>query len=172
MDVVKRAIEDAGGQIQIWTEKGRGTRFTITLPKRVTTQILPGYLLRLRGQLFVVPLERVRETFRITGEEITSVAGRGQCLMRHGDVLPLLGLADALGLDPREDGSRLTVVTLDSRRRRVAVEVDQVVGVQKVVIRDIIGLPSTNALLAGGALMGDGSVALILNVDALIGEGT
>ena len=171
MDVVKRAIEDAGGQIQIWTEKGRGTRFTITLPKRVTTQILPGYLLRLRGQLFVVPLERVRETFRITGEEITSVAGRGQCLMRHGDVLPLLGLADALGLDAREDHSRRTVVTLDSRRRRVAVEVDQVVGVQKVVIRDIIGLPTTNALLAGGALMGDGSVALILNVDALIGEG-
>ncbi len=171
MDVVKRAIEDAGGQIQIWTEKGKGTRFTITLPKRVTTQILPGYLLRLRGQLFVVPLDRVRETFRITGEEITSIAGRGQCLMRHGDVLPLLGLADALGLESREDHSRRTVVTLDSRRRRVAVEVDQVVGVQKVVIRDIVGLPTTNALLSGGALMGDGGVALILNVDALIGEG-
>ena len=171
MDVVKRAIEDAGGSIQIWTEKGVGTRFTISLPKRVTTQILPGYLIRLRGQLFVVPLDRVRETFRITGQEITSIAGRGECLMRHGDVLPLLGLSDALGLESREPSSRRTVVTLDASRRRVAVEVDQVVGVQKVVIRDIVGLPTTNALLAGGALMGDGGVALILNVDALIGEG-
>ena len=167
MDVVKRAIEDAGGTIQVTTVRGKGSKFVLTLPKRVTTQILPGYLMRLRGQLFVVPLDRVRETFRILPEEISTMGNRGRCLMRHGEVLPLLALADALDLPAMASGHRSTAVTLESKRRLLAVEVDQVVGVQKVVVRSIHGLPTTNRLLGGGALMGDGSVALILNVDAL-----
>ena len=167
MDVVKRAIEDAGGTIQVSTVRGKGSKFVLSLPKRVTTQILPGYLMRLRGQLFVVPLDRVRETFRILPEEISTMANRGRCLMRHGEVLPLLALADALELPAMASVHRATAVTLESKHRLLAVEVDQVVGVQKVVVRSINGLPTTNRLLGGGALMGDGSVALILNVDAL-----
>ncbi len=167
MDVVKRAIEEAGGTIQVSTVRGKGSRFILTLPKRVTTQILPGYLMRLRGQLFVVPLDRVRETFRIADDEISTMGNRGRCLMRHGEVLPLLSLADALDLKSMASVARATAVTLEAKGRRLAIEVDQVVGVQKVVVRSIRGLPATNRLLGGGALMGDGSVALILNVDAL-----
>jgi two-component system chemotaxis sensor kinase CheA len=147
--------------------RGKGSRFVLTLPKRVTTQILPGYLMRLRGQLFVVPLDRVRETFRIADDEISTMGNRGRCLMRHGEVLPLLSLADALDLKSMASVARATAVTLEAKGRRLAIEVDQGVGVQKVVVRSIRGLPATNRLLGGGALMGDGSVALILNVDAL-----
>jgi two-component system chemotaxis sensor kinase CheA len=168
MDVVKRAIDDAGGTIQVHTVRGKGSSFVLTLPKRVTTQILPGYLMRLRDQLFVVPLERVRETFRIDTEEVSSMGSHGRCLMRHGEILRFLALADALDLSPMDSVLRATAVTLESKGKRLAIEVDQVIGVQKVVVCSIRGLPATNRLLGGGALMGDGSVAMILNVDALV----
>ena len=168
MDVVKRAIEEAGGTIQVSTVRGKGSSFVLTLPKRVTTQILPGYLMRLHGQLFVVPLDRVRETFCIGAGEVSSLGNRGRCLMRHGEILHLLSLADALELPAMDPGQRVTAVTLETKGKRLAIEVDQVVGVQKVVVRSINGLPTTNRLLGGGALMGDGSVALILNVEALV----
>ena len=170
MDVVKRSIEDAGGTIQISTSPGQGSSFVLTLPKRVTTQILPGYLVRLAGHLYVLPLDRVRETFRLREDEITSVAGRGRCLVRHGEVVPLVTLADVLALWRPEPPKRATVVTVECRRRRLAVVVDEVIGVQKVVIRRIQGLPAETPLIAGGTLMGDGSVALILDPDHLRGD--
>lgn len=171
MDVVKRSIEQAGGVIQITTRKGLGTRFQITLPKRVTTQILPGYLFRLHDQLFVVPLDRVRETFRVLDADVTTIAGCGRCILRRGEVLPLVSLADVLGMPELPPSRRATAIAIEAGHRRMAIEVDQVVGVQKVVIREITGLPVDNDLLAGGALMGDGSVALILDAEALVGHG-
>jgi two-component system chemotaxis sensor kinase CheA len=170
MDVVKRSIEEAGGAIQVVTVRGQGVKITITLPKRVTTQIMPGYLVRLGGQLYVVPLDRVRETFRVQPADVTVVAGRGHCILRHDEVLPLIALAHALDTDSTVDAPRRTAITVESKGRRLALEVDQVVGAQKIVIREIAGLP-TNELLAGGALMGDGSIALILDIDVLAARG-
>ena len=171
MDVVKRAIEQAGGTIHITTRKGLGTRFQIALPKRVTTQILPGYLFRLRNQLFVVPLDRVRETFRVQDADVTTIAAEGRCIVRRGEVLPLVSLATVLGIGGWSSSGRTTAIAIEARNRRLAIEVDQVVGVQKVVIREIAGMPLACELIAGGALMGDGSVALILDADVLVGNG-
>lgn len=170
MDVVKRSIEQAGGTILITTRRGLGTRFQITLPKRVTTQILPGYLFRLHGQLFVVPLDRVRETFRVLGTDVTTVAGRGRCILRRGEILPLVSLSEVLGMPEVPSTSRTTAIAIEAGQQRIAIEVDHVVGVQKVVIREITGLPVDSDLLAGGALMGDGGIALILDAEVLVGH--
>ena len=168
MDVVKRAIEDAGGLITITTQAGNGSKFAITLPKRVTTRIMPGYLVRLCDRIFAIPLDKVRETFAFQADDLTTVNGRGRCILRHDEVLPILSLADATGFPYAQVCERRILVTVESRGRRVAVEVDGVAGVQKVVVRDILGLPIPLQLVSGGALMGDGSVALVLDAESLV----
>lgn len=169
MDVVKRAIDEAGGTIQIQTTPGQGARFTITLPKRVTTQIIPGYLVRAAGQPFVIPLDRVQETFKAVPADCGTMPGRGRFLTRHGKVLPLADLGVLLGKEEPDWPERgRPVVAVESRHRRLALAVEAVLGVQKVVIRPLTGLGSGAELFAGGALMGDGAVALILEIEQLL----
>lgn len=166
MDVVKRAVEEAGGAIGVTTQKGEGSRFHIKLPKGVTTQIMPGYLLRSCGRVYVLPLDRIHETFLARPDDINTITGKGRCLTRHGVILPVLSLATILeGQDPPWPAKGATMVTVMANRRKLALVVDGVLGVQKVVIRPMTGLPAGADMIAGGALLGDGTVALILNLD-------
>jgi len=168
MDVVKRSIEEAGGSISVHTESGKGSRFELRLPKGVTTQIMPGYLVRVLDNSYVLPLDRIQETFSIDNDAITRFSGMGECIIRHGKTLPLACLRRVLFKQPsRNDAKGAVVVSVTSNRRTVALLVDSVIGVQKVVVRSLEGLPSDCPIISGGALMGDGSVALILNADGL-----
>jgi two-component system chemotaxis sensor kinase CheA len=173
MDVVKRMIDEAGGTIQITTKANQGTEFRLTLPKGVTTQIVAAFLVRAGDSLVALPLERVRETFLRRGSTINNVLGGdqgvtgGQLLVRHDEALTLLTLTDILGIPTSVENG--TIVTIDSNNRRLALAVSEVVGVRKIVVRPLDGLPSANGLYLGGAMMGDGAVALIINPDALTG---
>ena len=173
MDVVKRMIDEAGGTIQITTKTNQGTEFRLTLPKGVTTQIVAAFLVRAGDSLVALPLERVRETFLRRGTTINNVLGGdqgvtgGQLLVRHDEALTLLNLTDVLGIPTSNENG--TIVTIDSNNRRLALAVSEVVGVRKIVVRPLDGLPTTNGLYLGGAMMGDGAVALIINPDALMG---
>jgi len=169
MDVVKRAIDDAGGQVSVKTEAGKGSRFQLRLPKGVTTQIMPGYMIRAGGRAMVLPLDRVVETFRVRREELTSMVGGTRCIQRRGEIMPVLHLAGELGLGEGEWGARgLPLVIVTANRRHVALAVDAVLGVQKVVVRQVAGLPAGAEVFTGGALLGDGTVALVLGVDLLV----
>ncbi|MBN8524336.1 MAG: chemotaxis protein CheA [Planctomycetes bacterium] len=168
MDVVKRALEDAGGSISVTTEAGKGSAFRIKLPRGVTTQIVGGYLVRAGGSDFVLPLDRVRETFRCRPEERQAMVGKGQCIMRRDQVLPLGELSALLADRPSVWPPRgLPVIIVESRRRRIALAVEAVLGVQKVVIRRLSGLPPGAPMLSGAALLGDGHLALVLDLDQL-----
>ncbi len=169
MDVVKGMVEEAGGNIQVNSTPGWGTRFEINVPKSVTTQIVPGFLVEAAGQRFVFPMLKVLETARINRNIVHTVAGRGRCIEHHGRVLTLFRIHDVLGLTGPEPPLRdfELVVILASRQGELALVVDNVLGVQKVVLRRIQGLPCMSEAVAGGALMGDTSVALILDVDKL-----
>jgi two-component system chemotaxis sensor kinase CheA len=175
MDVVKQNIVEAGGSIGVTTMDGQGARFTIRLPKAVTTQIIPGYLVRSEGQTYVLPMDRVQETTRIHREEISFIPQRGWCLRRRGSVVPVFNLANMLNAMATTDvvvnGNEQVAIALESRGTDVALVVDQVLGVQKVVLRRIDGLPLGHTLVTGGALLGDGSVSLIIDVDGIIGSG-
>jgi two-component system chemotaxis sensor kinase CheA len=168
MDVVKRAIEEAGGTINVSTQTGKGSSFRIKMPKGVTTQIVGGYLVRAGGSTYVLPLERVRETFRARPDERQSLAGAGRCIMRRGQVLPLQELGDILASRAETWPARgLPIVVVEARRRHLALAVEGVIGVQKVVIRRLAGLPAGAPMLSGAALLGDGHLALVLDLDQL-----
>ena len=129
--------------------------------------------MRAGDSLVALPLERVRETFLRRGTTINNVLGGdqgvtgGQLLVRHDEALTLLTLTDILGIPTSVENG--TIVTIDSNNRRLALAVSEVVGVRKIVVRPLDGLPSANGLYLGGAMMGDGAVALIINPDALMG---
>ena len=171
MDVVKRMIDEAGGTIQISTKDGEGTEFRLTLPKGVTTQIVPAFLVRVGKNLIALPLERVRETFLKRGAGINTLPGlyrqdAGQFLQRHDETMPLLSLATLLDLPGSDDDQ--TIVSVDRLGGRIALLVSEVIGVRKIVVRPLNGLPLADSLYLGGAMMGDGAVALIVNPDALL----
>lgn len=172
MDVVKRMIEEAGGKISVSSESGKGSVFEIVLPKSVTTQIMQGFLVEALGQCFVLPMNKIHETSRMDEAEITTLPGEDRCVNRHGKILPLLSLSEALSTngacknEPAED----IIVTVARRNGQFGMSVDAVLGVQKVVFREINGLDSESDAIVGGALMGDGKVSLILDLDKLYDE--
>jgi two-component system chemotaxis sensor kinase CheA len=174
MDVVKRMVEEAGGTIHVSTRAGQGSRFEVAVPKTVTTQIVSGFLVESGHQRFVFPMTKVLETTRLDNGNILTVASQGRCFKHHDRVIPLVSMDRLLELKRRDRPEKdfELVVTLAARQGNFGVAVDQVVGVQQVVLRHIRGLVCNSESIAGGALMGDGTVALIIDVDRMHNEFT
>lgn len=172
MDVVKRTIEEAGGEIAVTSEAGKGSVFTLTLPKSVTTQIIQGFLVESDGHPYVLPMDKVLQTESLEMHMVTEVAETDRYVRRDGKMIPLLSLSSCLGLPPRNgnDRSEDILVSVSSQHGDFALSVDAVLGVQKIVFREINGLDIASEAIAGGALRGDGTVALILDVDKIAQE--
>ena len=170
MDVVKRNIDAANGKVSIETEAGQGTVFSIQLAKTVSTQIIDGFLLGVGGSIYVTPMEQVLEVFHPEPESMTNVAARGTCVLRHGELLNVIDLRRVLKEsrpgDDSDEGAGIMVST-HIGRRKAAIHVDEVLSVQKVVVKELKGLELTGDLYAGAAVMGDGTVAMILDLNAL-----
>lgn len=176
MDVVRQAIDAAGGRITVDSTPGRGSVFTIKLPKNVSTKIIDGYLVRGRdGSIYVLPLKAVLEAFVVARTGTTTVKGKGRVVNRRDGLHPVLDLdaavrdAGAACAAEHAPSSEATLVLLHIGGRTVALSVAEIVGVQKVVVKPIDGLASKNGLIEGAAVMGDGGVALILGDHGLAG---
>jgi two-component system chemotaxis sensor kinase CheA len=167
MDVVQSRIRELGGQVQIQSAPGRGTRFLIRVP--LTLAILPTLLVEIDDTVYALPLVRVVEVLALHGEATLRIDGRRMLDLRDRPV-PVLALRDWLGLEAphAQDGNG---VILDTGAQRFCLSVDRVCGREEVVIkalpRALRGLPG----YAGAALIGDGRMALILDVDALLETG-
>ncbi|KAF1688375.1 chemotaxis protein CheA [Pseudoxanthomonas taiwanensis] len=163
MDVVQSRIRELGGQIQIQSELGRGTRFLIRVP--LTLAILPTLLVQAGEAVYALPLARVQEVLHAAASSLGWFDGR-PVLDRQSHTLPLVDLRHWLGIPARE-APLLTVVVLQMGDARFGLIVDQVRGREEVVIkplpRALRGLPG----YAGATLIGDGRLALILDVDGL-----
>ncbi len=170
LDVVKRAIEEAGGTISIKTVRGLGSSFILSLPKGVSTQIMSGYLILSGQQTYVLPLDRIERTLQIPRTAVSTLAGGNRTVLLQNRAIPLVALHDLLGVggEPGEASESHLVVVVTCRRKPVAMIVDRVLGVQQVVVRPIEGGMSIGSAIAGGALMGDGSVAMVLEVEQLL----
>ena len=169
MDAVRRSVEEAGGNIEVETTEGSGSVFRITLPKTVTTRIMEGFLIRCGQLKFIIPMNRVIETSLFGDNLITVLPNGHKSLKRHNSLYPLVSLANTLG---HYDGSSepddtSVVVTITSRNGAYALHVDEVLGVQKVVAREIKGIRDCG-VITGGALMGDGSISFILDMDEIM----
>ena len=163
MDVVRRNIEALRGRIDIESALGRGTTFTIRLP--LTLAIVDGLLLRVGTERYVLPTFCVRESLRPQREHVHKVQGRPCMIQVRDQLIPLVWLSDLLNLDggDRPEAWEGTVVVIDDDTRRVALLVDELVGKQEVVIKSLGEAMGGVRGVAGGAILGDGRIGLILD---------
>lgn len=173
LDVVRRNVEALRGRVEIVSVPGRGTTFLFRLP--LTLAILDGLLLRAAGERFVLPVFAASESLRPRPEQIHSVQGQPRMIQVRDTLVPMASLADLLGIaEPPRPPSERTAVVVDDGGRRVALLVDELIGKQEVVIKSLGSAFSNVRGIAGGAILGDGRVGLILDAAGLtnlIGSG-
>ena len=167
MDVVKKNIQALGGQVELFSEAGRGSRTLIRLP--LTLAILDGMTVAVAGETFVLPLNAVVESLQPAPEQVKTVAGQGQVVRVRNEYLPMVALWRLFGLNSEvRDAHKGILVLLESEGRKVALLVDELVGQQQVVIKNLEANYRRVPCISGATIMGDGHVALILDVGELV----
>lgn len=167
MDVVRRNVEALRGRIEIRSRRGIGATFVIKLPLTLAT--VDGLLLSAGAQRFVLPTFAVHESFRPAGDRLHFVPGRGWIVQVRDQLLPLARLADLFNIPGAiSDPSQAVVVVLEDDLRQLALMVDHLLGKQEIVIKSL-GDALVNIMgVAGGAILADGQVGLILDGPGLI----
>ena len=170
MDVVKRAVEAMRGRVSVASRAGQGTTFRLVLP--LTLAIIDGMLVSCGGERYIVPSLAIVETLRPAPGMVSRLPGRGELLTLRGEHLPLLRLRDLLeisGKEPPLEQGRIVVV--EGLGRKVGLAVDDVLAQQQVVIKPLGGGVGEADVLSGAAILSDGRVGLILNVDRVAQRG-
>lgn len=166
MDVVRGNISRLRGRIEVDSVLGQGSTFTIFLP--LTLAIIDGLLVSVGSERFILPTLSVRECLRVNDAQITTVQGRGELISVRGKLMPLTRLGDLLGIDPiAKCPSEGIIVVAESGTLSRCLLVDEMLGKKEVVIKSLGDAFKTQSLLSGAAILGDGRVALILDVDAV-----
>lgn len=167
MDVVRRNIQALRGRIEIRTERGAGTTFSLHLP--LTLAIVDGLVLRVGPDRFVIPTAAVQESLRPRPEDVHTTYGRPCMVQVRERLIPLLHLGDAFGIATTSERiSDGTVVIAEDNGRPVALVVDELLGKREVVIRSLGEMFRGVAGIAGGAILGDGRIGLILDTGGLL----
>jgi two-component system chemotaxis sensor kinase CheA len=167
MDVVKRNIAAMGGSVDIRSARGFGTTISISLP--LTLAILDGMSIRCGDEIYILPLGFVVESMQPAREEIKEISGRGRVIKVRGEYLPLIPLYQMFDIEPRfTDPSEAIVVILETEGRKAALFVDELVGQQQVVVKNLEANYRKVTGISGATILGDGGVALILDVAALL----
>jgi two-component system chemotaxis sensor kinase CheA len=167
MDVVRRNIKELGGSIEVRSELGQGSRFIITLP--LTLAIVDGQSVSVGTESYIVPLITIIESLQLKADMVNRVAGQGEVFWFRDRYLPVVRLHDLFGVRPRttqlHEG---LIMVVEGEGRRVGLFVDDLLGQQQVVIKSL----ETNFRrvdgVSGATILGDGAVALILDVPGLI----
>jgi two-component system chemotaxis sensor kinase CheA len=168
MDVVRRQVEKLRGRIEIRSRTGEGTAFLLKLP--LTLAIIDGLVVAIGPHRYIVPLFAVREMFRPAAESIFTVQNRQEMAMVRGRLLPVLRLYKRFGLVPRtEDPCQALLIVAETEGQPFCLMVDDLVGKQEVVIKSLGEGVGKVRGVAGGAILGDGRVGLILDVGGLWG---
>lgn len=171
MDVVRRNIEALRGKLEINSVAGKGTTFKMSLP--LTMAIIDGMIVRVGSQRYVIPTLSIEQSFRPTQDQIHTVAGQGEMALVRESLLPIHRLNSIFkvneGTDNIEDG---LLLVLESNDTRCCLLIDEIIGQQQVVIKRLgQGLDPLRGV-SGGAILGDGKVALIIDVAGLLNEAT
>jgi two-component system chemotaxis sensor kinase CheA len=167
MDVVKRNITAMGGNVEIRSAKGFGTTISISLP--LTLAILDGMSIEVGGEIYILPLGYVVESLQPAPVDVKEISGQGQVVKVRGEYLPLIRLYQIFGIEPRfTDPSKGIVIILESEGKQAALFVDDLVGQQQVVVKNLESNYRKVAGISGATIMGDGGVSLIIDVAALL----
>ena len=167
MDVVRRNIEDMNGRVEVDSTAGRGTHITIRLP--LTLAILDGLSVRMGEEMFILPLTVIQESIQPRAEQFKTVVGKGRVAQINDEYLPMVSLHDVFNSgQPEPDPLDGILVIVETNEGRAAVLVDELVAQHQVVIKSLETNYRKVEGVSGATIMGDGRVALILDVDALV----
>ena len=167
LDVVKTKIETLGGLVEVDSTRGKGTVFTIRIP--LTLAIIQALLVRIGSEKYAIPLGSIQEIENVKPEEIRMVRNQEVILLRDM-VVPIVRLGDILGVpdvEPDEDKKSITCVIAKKGEKLSAFVVDSLIGQQEIVIKSLGKVLSGVKYIAGATILGDGNVALILDVNSL-----
>ncbi|AKL12686.1 TPA: chemotaxis protein CheA [Kluyvera intermedia] len=168
MDVVKRNIQEMGGHVEIKSRQGAGTTIRILLP--LTLAILDGMSVKVSGEVFILPLNAVMESLQPREEDLHPLAGGERVLEVRGEYLPLVELWKVFDVNgAKTEATQGIVVILQSAGRRYALLVDQLIGQHQVVVKNLESNYRKVPGISAATILGDGSVALIVDVSALQG---
>jgi two-component system chemotaxis sensor kinase CheA len=165
MDVVKRNIEGLGGKVELESSPGFGTRIIIRLP--LTLAILDGMSVGVGGETFIVPLTLITESLQPREDDIKTLAGDSRVVHIRGEYLPLISLADIFGLQGVTQITDGIIVVVEAENGKAALFVDALLGQHQVVIKSLEANYRKVPGVSGATIMGDGSVALILDIAAV-----
>ncbi|RPJ09874.1 MAG: chemotaxis protein CheA, partial [Deltaproteobacteria bacterium] len=166
MDVVKKAIEKLRGKIEVSSAEGKGCRFVMRVP--LTLAIMDGIIVRVGGERYIIPAVFIKETLRPRREEVTTIQNKGDLIKVRNSLLPLIRLHHLLGVDPlRKEPWEGLAVVVENDGSQKALMIDELLGNQEVVIKNLGERLKTVEGVAGATIMGDGQVGLILDVHGI-----
>ncbi|MCX7679718.1 MAG: chemotaxis protein CheA [Spirochaetes bacterium] len=169
MDVVRTNIEALRGTVEIYSIPGKGTTFRIKLP--LTLAIIEGMIVRVGKNVYIIPLLSIVESLQPKKETLKTVEGKGEVILVRDEYVPLVRLYEHFNIaadcvNPWES----LVVVVESGKTKIGIMVDDLVGQQQIVIKSLDHFITKSRALSGAAIMGDGTVALIIDVHGLVGE--
>ncbi|MBP3544056.1 MAG: chemotaxis protein CheA, partial [Lachnospiraceae bacterium] len=165
LDVVKTKIEGLGGDIEVRTALGEGSTFIIRLP--LTLAIIQALMVTLGDEKYAIPLSTIQTIEDITMADIKYVRGKEVINLRD-NVIPIIRLNEILDVEKTEESQNLIVVIIQKGDKKAGLVVDQLIGQQEIVIKSLGKHLNNNKLLGGATILGDGEVALILDVNTLL----
>ncbi|MFL6605979.1 MAG: chemotaxis protein CheA [Steroidobacteraceae bacterium] len=168
MDVVRRNIKELGGKIELRSEYGKGSKTIITLP--LTLAIVDGQSVSVGSETYIVPLISIVESMQLKAADVSRLSGRGEVFSFRGYYLPIVRLYEIFGVEPRTKAldEGLVVVAEGEGHQRIGLFVDDLLGQQQVVIKSLEANYGHVEGVSGATILGDGSVALILDIPGLI----
>jgi two-component system chemotaxis sensor kinase CheA len=166
MDVVRRNIKALGGTIELGSQPGRGTTVTVSVP--LTLAIIEAMIISIGGAVYVLPIAAVVETLSVQPGDIHTLPGQGDTLRVRESYLPVIHLARIFPPPNALAQPGGIAVIVDADGRQAAMIVDEVIGQQQVVVKSLEANFRKVPGLSGATVMGDGSVALILDVTHVV----
>ena len=162
MDVVRKGIDSLRGQIKVNSTQGAGSTFQLCLP--LTMAISDAMLVRVGSETYLLPTISIEHSFRPSTEQVSTVGGRGEMVLLRGQLLPILRLHRMFNIPGAvTEVDKGLLIVLESQSKRCAVMVDELLGQQQVVIKSLGTTLANVPGVAGGAILGDGRVGLILD---------